>query len=135
MENKRNLFNVAAATPPSRIRYPVRSESFERLSLAARKTWTLLRASRSCLRFEAVRLPSKYSLHALSPNIRLAAVLSNGGLLNYQGLQVQYKMRMSRGLQMLASHAWAHAIDNASDNFSSTLGRLPLIQLSGEFEL
>lgn len=74
------------------------------------------------------RLLTNYQSQRLfeNPNVRLTTVLSNGGFSNYQGLQVQYKLRMWRGLQMLASYAWAHAIDNASDNFATTLGPTPL---------
>jgi len=39
---------------------------------------------------------------------------------DYHALQVQFTRRLSRGLQVLANHTWAHAIDTGSDDFSSS---------------
>ena len=37
---------------------------------------------------------------------------------DYHSLQVQFKRRLSRGLQALASYTWSHSIDTGSFNFS-----------------
>ncbi|MCU1224332.1 MAG: hypothetical protein JWQ42_2425 [Edaphobacter sp.] len=53
-----------------------------------------------------------------NPNISSAMLVSNQGTSDYDALQVQFKRRLSRGLQALASYTWAHSIDTASDGFS-----------------
>jgi hypothetical protein len=48
----------------------------------------------------------------------LFALTTNRGASDYQGLQVQYRRRASRGLQVLTSYSWAHSLDNdSSDSF------------------
>ena len=48
-------------------------------------------------------------------------VTHNGDWSNYNALQMQFQRRMSRGLQLLASYAWAHALDTGSlDNCGCT---------------
>lgn len=42
------------------------------------------------------------------------AVATNRGASRYDGLQAQYRRRMGRGFQALASYAWSHSIDNSS---------------------
>jgi len=52
-----------------------------------------------------------------APNF-LAALTTNNGRSSYQGLQVQYRRRVVRGFQALASYAWSHSIDDdSSDSF------------------
>jgi hypothetical protein len=43
----------------------------------------------------------------------------NGASSNYHALQTQFRRRYSRGLQLLTSYTWSHAIDDASTNFTS----------------
>lgn len=40
---------------------------------------------------------------------------NNGGYSNYNALLVKLEKRMSNGLTFLASYAWSHSLDNASD--------------------
>ena len=48
----------------------------------------------------------------------LAALTTNNGRSDYQGLQVQYRRRVVQGFQALASYAWSHSIDDdSSDSF------------------
>jgi hypothetical protein len=42
------------------------------------------------------------------------AVATNHGSSDYHGLQAQYRRRLGRGIQTLASYAWSHSIDNSS---------------------
>jgi carboxypeptidase family protein/TonB-dependent receptor-like protein len=42
------------------------------------------------------------------------AVATNSGASSYHGLQAQYRRPMTRNLQVLASYAYAHSIDNSS---------------------
>jgi hypothetical protein len=42
------------------------------------------------------------------------AIATNHGASDYHALQAQYRRRLSRGIQALASYAWSHSIDNSS---------------------
>jgi hypothetical protein len=46
----------------------------------------------------------------------LMAVTTNRGWSKYEGLHVQYRRRLSRGLDAIASYAWSHSIDNDSSD-------------------
>ena len=85
------------------------------------------------------RLLTNYQSQILyeNPAVRLATVLSNGGFSNYQGLQVQYKLRMSHGLQLLSSYSWSHAIDDDSDAYNPILGPTPIqgFRASSNFDI
>ena len=52
----------------------------------------------------------------LSPNANYAEAIlvGNRASSNYNALQVQYRRRLSRGLQVLSSYTFSHSIDNAS---------------------
>ena len=46
------------------------------------------------------------------------ALTTNHGSSDYEGLQVQYRRRVARGVQALASYSWSHSLDNdSSDSF------------------
>jgi Carboxypeptidase regulatory-like domain len=49
------------------------------------------------------------------PDLNGLDFISNSATSDYNGLQLQYRRRLSRGLQVLASYAWAHSIDIVSD--------------------
>jgi hypothetical protein len=50
--------------------------------------------------------------------------LNNSGYSNYNSLQAQFRRRAARGLTLLASYTWSHALDNvSSDAFSQTPGQ------------
>jgi hypothetical protein len=42
------------------------------------------------------------------------ALATNNGGSRYQGLQLQYRRSMARGLQSLVSYTWSHSLDNSS---------------------
>lgn len=44
------------------------------------------------------------------------ALATNHGLSAYNGLQVQYRRRMSRRLEAMLAYSWAHSIDNSSSD-------------------
>lgn len=50
-----------------------------------------------------------------NPDIQTLEFVTNSATSDYNALQVQYRRRMSRGLQALASYTWAHAMDIVSD--------------------
>ena len=49
-----------------------------------------------------------------NPNATIAYLILNGGTSDYDALQAQFRRRLSRGLQALASYTWAHSIDTGS---------------------
>ncbi len=49
-----------------------------------------------------------------NPNVGDATFVDNTASSDYQALQVQFRRRLSRGLQVLASYTFAHSIDDAS---------------------
>ena len=49
-----------------------------------------------------------------NPNFIYLDVVTNQDYSNYNALQTQFQQRAWRGLQVLASYTWAHAIDNGS---------------------
>lgn len=54
------------------------------------------------------------SVEGLNPNFSSIEVTTNDAYSNYNALQLQYQRRLSHGLQVLTSYAWAHALDNTS---------------------
>jgi len=46
----------------------------------------------------------------------LFATTTNDGSSDYHGLELQYRRRLSRGLDVSASYAWSHSIDNDSSD-------------------
>jgi hypothetical protein len=53
-----------------------------------------------------------------SSSALLVALSTNHGSSEYHALEAQYRRRLSRGFQMLASYAWSHSIDNSSADSS-----------------
>ena len=51
---------------------------------------------------------------ALGANLVRSASLTNHGQSDYHGLQLQWRRRMARNVQVLASYSWSHSIDDAS---------------------
>jgi hypothetical protein len=49
-----------------------------------------------------------------NPSFADADLVVNGGTSDYDALQLQFRRRMSRGLEALASYTFAHSIDTAS---------------------
>jgi Carboxypeptidase regulatory-like domain/TonB dependent receptor len=48
----------------------------------------------------------------------LVALSTNHGSSEYHALQTQYRRRLSRGFQALASYSWSHSVDNSSADSS-----------------
>jgi hypothetical protein len=55
-----------------------------------------------------------FAFSKINPNFANAYIYINGPGSNYNSLQVKYQRQMSKGLQVLGSYTWAHAIDWAS---------------------
>jgi len=50
----------------------------------------------------------------LTPDTLLLALATNHGSSDYHALEAQYRRRLARGFQALASYAWSHSLDNSS---------------------
>jgi hypothetical protein len=62
-------------------------------------------------------------------------VATNDGASNYNALQVQDTGYVTRGLQLIASYSWAHALDNVSGNFSDEVGNAQPIKGNSDYDL
>ncbi len=50
----------------------------------------------------------------------VTSIISNGAESDYHALQLQFKQRLSAGLQALVSYTWSHSIDTASTDIFAT---------------
>ena len=73
------------------------------------------------------RLLQQASVSPANANIAQARLLANASTSDYDALQIQFRRRLSQGLQALASYSWAHSIDTASTGsaFGSANALLP----------
>jgi hypothetical protein len=65
-------------------------------------------SGRRLLQTTSLYKPSRY------PNIGYGNFIDNTANSNYNSLQLQFKRRLTAGLQGLASYTWAHSVDSAS---------------------
>jgi hypothetical protein len=75
-----------------------------------------------------------YSIGNVNPLFSSIEQYENGPGSSYNSLQIQYKRKLSRGLQVLASHTWSHAIDSVSIGYSD-LGILPEQRGNADFDV
>ena len=54
--------------------------------------------------------------NAPNSDFGLVEIMSNGADSSYNALQAQYRHRLTRGLQALASYTWSHSIDDVSSD-------------------
>lgn len=74
--------------------------------------------------------PSSVGNPNFTPRWNLFITANHGGS-NYQALQLQFQRKLSRGLQVLTSYTWAHAIDNSTTNFTLS----ELLRASSDFDI
>jgi hypothetical protein len=67
------------------------------------------------------RVESFRSQTMRNPNFTRVDAVSNGATSDYNSLQVQFKRRMTRGLQALLSYTWSKSLDTASDESINNL--------------
>jgi hypothetical protein len=60
------------------------------------------------------RLLQTAAVTSPSPSVAFALLVTNAGVSDYNALQLQFRRRLSRGLQLLASYTWSHSIDDGS---------------------
>ena len=60
------------------------------------------------------------NLFNVNPNFQFVALTDNTATSDYHALQLKFQRRLSRGLQVLASHSWSHSIDIASTDAIAT---------------
>ncbi len=66
---------------------------------------------------------------AAAPNAKFTSyvgIINNGGNSNYNALQIQFRRRLSRGLQALASYTYSHSIDTASVDDAGAVSNAPI---------
>ena len=66
---------------------------------------------------------NEFSIQALNPDFGTIIQYTNGPTSNYQSLQTKFQRTLSKGLQVLASYTWSHAIDYGSNFFTIPLQR------------
>jgi len=73
------------------------------------------------------RLLQQAQVSPVNANLAEADLLANSSTSDYDALQAQFRRRLSRGLQALASYTWSHSIDTASAGsfFGSANALLP----------
>jgi Carboxypeptidase regulatory-like domain/TonB dependent receptor len=114
---------------PSHLQLPFtlqRSASIEQgLGKSQALTVTYVGASgRRLLQFNEV------DASAFNPNFGTIIFARNGVTSDYDALQVQVQRRLSRGLQVLGSYTWSHAIDYGSQNAS-----LPYLRGNSDYDV
>lgn len=60
------------------------------------------------------RLLQTETLVNVNANLQFASIFLNGALSNYNALQLQFKQRLTKGLQAMASYTLAHSLDDSS---------------------
>jgi hypothetical protein len=60
------------------------------------------------------RLLESETISSPNSNFSSADLIANTAVSDYSALQLQFRRRLSRGLQALASYTWSHSIDTAS---------------------
>jgi hypothetical protein len=60
------------------------------------------------------RLIQTTSLTAPNPSFTTLDVFTNGATSDYHSMQLQFRRRLTHGLQAIASYTWSHAIDSGS---------------------
>ena len=66
-----------------------------------------------------------------NPNFTSIINTNNSATSDYHALQIQFERRLSRGLQVLAFHSWAHSIDISSRD-SATIDSFPIAGIRPE---
>lgn len=61
------------------------------------------------------------SLSAINPKFTTVNLTTNQATSDYHALQAQFQRRLSRGLQVLASYTWSHALDNDSADLGTII--------------
>jgi hypothetical protein len=64
------------------------------------------------------------------PNYGVVTTYQNGGIANYDGLQVTFRKQLSNGLTFHFNYTWSHALDDVSNGGLFTYGDSLLGQLS-----
>lgn len=63
------------------------------------------------------------SISTLNPNFGLIQYFATGVTSNYQALQLQFQRSVAKGLQIITSYTWSHAIDLGSQSAALALQR------------
>jgi hypothetical protein len=123
-------FYVYLTNPNLKLAYSLQWN--EAIEVAGTKNDTLSltyvgQAGRRLLRFGSLASNPNANFTSNPPSIT-----DNGSRSNYDALQVQYRHRMSHGLQVLANYTWSHSLDDASSNLSNG-GPFSLLAISRNY--
>lgn len=66
------------------------------------------------------RLIESAEVASPNPNYLNAILIGNTAASNYDALQAQFRRRLSKGLQALASYSWSHSLDDASSGLGNS---------------
>jgi hypothetical protein len=73
---------------------------------------------------------SQLQVSKFNPNFTILQLFQNGSTADYDALQVQFRRRISRGLNTLASYTWGHSIDYGSTNLT-----FPYVRGNSDFDV
>jgi hypothetical protein len=73
---------------------------------------------------------SQLQVSKFNPNFSFLQLFQNGSTADYDALQVQFRRRISRGLNALASYTWGHSIDYGSTNLT-----FPYVRGNSDFDV
>jgi hypothetical protein len=80
-----------------------------------------------------VRIDSYRTQTLQNPLFTRVDYVNNGAYSDYNSLQLQFKRRMTRGLQALASYTWSKSLDTSSDESNNSLNA-PVSRLSADLD-
>jgi hypothetical protein len=107
------------ANLPYTVQWNVALEKALGASQTVSLTYSAALGRRLVSRFTDAGFPASFR----NPNFLTDNFVRNILSSDYHALEVQFRRRLARGLQALGSYVWSHAIDDASDDTSTTLRR------------
>jgi hypothetical protein len=111
-----NIFN-----PHLKLPYTLQWNLTVERSLGAAQT-----ASAAYVGARGRRLINRQFVSAPNPSLFSLNYLDNAASSQYDSMQLQFRRRLARGVQALASYTWSHSTDDVSDEFTN------LIRLRGD---
>jgi len=120
--NAINLGTLAAFDPNIRLPYSIEWNLSLEQALGAQQT-----ISASYIGSAGRRLIQSAFIYQPNPNLGSANLIGNFASSDYNALQLQFKRRLSHGLQALTSYTWSHSLDTASSGsyFDATNAFVP----------
>jgi hypothetical protein len=106
--------SVAVFDPNLKLPYTLQWSFAVQQSLGKEQALTLTYVGNSGRRLLQQR---QINLTGINPKFTIIGLTTNNATSGYNALQAQFQRRLSRGLQVLASYTWSHALDfDSTDN-------------------